>query len=38
MTKLSPEMIALLRKTMAEPCLANSRELETHLIAEGFKG
>ena len=28
MTKLSLETIALLRKTIAEPCLANSRELE----------
>ena len=37
MTKLSPEMISLLRKTIAEPCLANSHELETHLIAEGFQ-
>jgi hypothetical protein len=26
-----------LRKTIAEPCLANSRELESHLIAQGFQ-
>ena len=37
MTKLLPETIALLSKTIAEPCLSNSRELETHLIAKGFQ-
>ena len=36
-TKLSSETIALLRKTITEPCLANSRELEGHLIAKGFQ-
>ncbi len=36
-TKLSPETIEILRKTIAQPCLANSRELEAHLIAKGFQ-
>ena len=36
-TKLSSETIAILRKTIAQPCLANSRELEGHLIAKGFQ-
>ena len=37
MIKLSPETIALLHKTITEPCLANSRELETHLISKGYQ-
>jgi hypothetical protein len=36
-TKLSSETIAILRKTIEQPCLANSRELEAHLIAKGFQ-
>ena len=36
-TRLSPETIAILRKIIAQPCLANSRELEAHLIAKGFQ-
>jgi hypothetical protein len=36
-TKLSPETIAILRKTITHPCLANSRELEEHLVAERFQ-
>lgn len=36
-TKLSPETISVLRKTIAQPCLANSRELEAHLIDKGFQ-
>lgn len=36
-TKLSSETIAILRKTIARPCLANSRELEAHLINQGFQ-
>lgn len=36
-TKLSPETIAILRKTIGQPCLANSRELEAHLTAKGFQ-
>jgi hypothetical protein len=36
-TKLSPETVAMLRKTIGQPCLANSRELEAHLTAKGFQ-
>jgi hypothetical protein len=36
-TKLSPETVTILRKAIAQPCLANSRELEAHLIAKGFQ-
>jgi hypothetical protein len=36
-TKLSSETISLLRKTITKPCLANSRELEAHLMVEGFQ-
>jgi len=36
-TKLSSETISLIRKTIAKPCLENSRALESHLIAEGFQ-
>src|SRR5215510_15001723 len=36
-TKLLSETIAILRKTITEPCLANSRELEAHLMSKGFQ-
>src|SRR6185503_9331267 len=36
-TKLSHETFSILRKTIANPCLKNSRELEEHLITEGFQ-
>lgn len=36
-TKLSPETVAILRKTIEQPCLANSRELEAQLAAQGFQ-
>lgn len=36
-TKLSPETVTVLRKTIINPCLKNSRELEEHLIAESFQ-
>lgn len=36
-TKLSLETIEILRGTLAKPCLANSRELEAHLIAKSFQ-
>ena len=37
MKKLSPETIAILRKTIENPCLVNSRNLEAQLIAEGYQ-
>ena len=36
-TKLSHETFSILRKTIANPYLKNSRELEEHLITEGFQ-
>lgn len=36
-TKLPQQIIEILRKTIADPCLENSRKLEEHLIAEGFQ-
>ena len=37
MTKLSSETINILRKTIVELCLANSRELEAHLMSDGYQ-
>jgi hypothetical protein len=36
-TKLSHETFPILRKTIANPYLKNSRALEEHLITEGFQ-
>jgi hypothetical protein len=36
MGNLSTKTIELLKKTIANPCLANSRELETHLCNRGL--
>lgn len=35
--KISTETIEFLRKTIAYPCLVNARELEAHLISEGYQ-
>jgi hypothetical protein len=36
-TKLSTETIAILHKTIEQPCLANSRELEAHLMSKDLQ-
>lgn len=37
MTTLSPDTINILRETIDQPRLANSRKLEAHLTAKGFQ-
>lgn len=37
MTTLSSDTVDILRETIDQPCLANSRELEEHLTAKGFQ-
>lgn len=37
MTQPPPKTTACLKKTITNPCLANSRELEEQLISEGYQ-